>query len=71
MQRRAFLARTAGATTLLAMGPVVAPTLAYGETQTLKISLAQWSLNRRFFGKSREAGFANFFRLLMTNPDKL
>ena len=37
----------------------------------MNISLAQWSLNRRFFGKSREAGFTEFFRLLMSDPDQV
>ena len=37
----------------------------------LSISLAQWSLNRRFFGKAREAGFAEIVRLMTTDPDQV
>ncbi len=67
MQRRTFLAHAAGVAAALAAGPI----MARREKQALNISLAQWSLNRRFFGKSREAGFAEFFRLLMSDPDQL
>ncbi len=35
------------------------------------ISLAQWSLNRSYFGPSREAGWEEFGRLLQTNPSEL
>lgn len=35
------------------------------------ISLAQWSLNRSYFGPSREAGWQEFSRLLQTNPSEL
>lgn len=35
------------------------------------ISLAQWSLNRSYFGPSREAGWQEFGRLLRENPSEL
>ncbi len=35
----------------------------------MRISLAQWSLHRRFFGKSLEAGFGQLFGTLMSDPD--
>lgn len=35
------------------------------------ISLAQWSLNRSYFGPSRENGYQEFFRLLQTDPSKV
>lgn len=35
------------------------------------LSLAQWSLHKTFFGNMLDAGFGNFGRLLMTNPDSL
>lgn len=35
------------------------------------ISLAQWSLNRSFFGKSREAGWEAFGKALREDPDSL
>lgn len=35
------------------------------------ISLAQWSLNRSFFGKSREAGWEAFGNALRNDPDSL
>lgn len=36
-----------------------------------KISLAQWSLHKSFFGDSLKDGFGNFFASLQTNPDAL
>ena len=48
MQRRAFLTHAAGAAAMLAAGPLVAQ---QRETQAMNISLAQWSLNRRFFSE--------------------
>jgi sugar phosphate isomerase/epimerase len=35
------------------------------------ISLAQWSLNRSYFGPSREAGWEEFGRMLQTDPSQL
>lgn len=35
------------------------------------ISLAQWSLNRSYFGASRELGWQEFRRLLQTNPSEI
>lgn len=35
------------------------------------ISLAQWSLHRSFFGKSRELGWEEFNKRLRTDPDSL
>ncbi len=36
-----------------------------------KISLAQWSLHRSFFGPSREGGYEGFFKALMTDSDSI
>lgn len=36
-----------------------------------KISLAQWSLHRSFFGPSREVGYEKFFQALMTDSDSI
>ncbi|MEM1119432.1 MAG: sugar phosphate isomerase/epimerase family protein [Bacteroidota bacterium] len=36
-----------------------------------KISLAQWSLHRSFFGPSRDAGYEAFVKALMTDSDSI
>ena len=35
----------------------------------MRISIAQWSLHRRFFGKSLEEGFGGLFAALTSDPD--
>lgn len=49
-----------------------ADAVAVAKTPFFKISLAQWSLHRSFFGDAlNKAGFAGFFKALMTDPDSV
>lgn len=65
-----FLPACDGTTTTTGAA-VVTNTMTASTASNFKISLAQWSLHRRFFGHSLEKGWSYFGKTLMENPDSL
>lgn len=76
MDRKRFL-KSLGAVTLGGVTAAGLPLSAMAKERKFSdhlffdISLAQWSLNRSYFGSSRELGWEEFGRLLRENPSEL
>lgn len=76
MNRKTFIKRLALATGGSALMPIPFSLMKSDKNSPenelfFKISLAQWSLHRTYFGDSLEGGFENFFATLQSNPDDL
>ena len=72
--RRDFLKKTAtiaGGVGVMGLGSASLSGCSSSNDPLFKISLAEWSLNKSIFGKSRQLGREEWAKLLTDDPDAL
>ena len=70
--RRKFLKKTAaiaGGVGVMGLGGTSLSGYSSSKDPLFKISLAEWSLNKSIYGKSRQLGWEEFAKLLTDDPD--
>ena len=74
LTRRKFLKNSAaitGGVSIVGLSSATISEYSSSKDPLFKISLAEWSLNKSIFGKSRQLGWEEFAKLLTDDPDAL
>ena len=74
LTRRKFLKNSAaitGGVSIVGLSSAAISEYSSSKDPLFKISLAEWSLNKSIFGKSRQLGWEEFAKLLTDDPDAL
>ena len=72
LTRRKFLKNSAaitGGVSIVGLSSAAISGYSSSKDPLFKISLAEWSLNKSIFGKSRHLGWEEFAKLLTDDPD--